>query len=266
MKGDFQMKIRFYASIAIAFAVVAVICLVPLSAVSQSATPKKAPDVPRLPNGKPDFNGIWDHPRVQDVTRDGKTCGAGTPGCSQKGSGELSFTPEGAKRWKGEQIDYTAYCLPWGYTRAGQTEYPFEIVQTPNRLAFLFESNNIFHVVPLDGRDHPKDFIPDWLGNSVGKWEEDTLVIDTIGFNGKTYIDTAHHPSSDALHVVERISYIDSQHLSYEVIWEDPKMYTKPIKNTRVFSRMKPGEELMEYWCMENNKSIYKLPPLDLDQ
>jgi len=74
------------------------------------------------------------------------------------------------------------------------------------------------------------------------------------------------YPSSDALHVVERISYIDAQHLSYEVTWEDQKMYTKPIKNTRVFARMKPGEELMEYWCMENNKSIYKLPPLDLDQ
>jgi len=260
------MKIRVGASITIALAVATVICLAPVSASGQSATPKKTTDVPRLPNGKPDFNGVWDHPRVQDVTRDGKACGAGTPGCSQKGSGELSFTPEGAKRWKSEQIDYTAYCLPWGYTRAGQTEYPIEIVQTPTRLAFLFESNNVFHIVPLDGRDHPKDLMPNWLGNSVGKWDGDTLIIDTVGFNGKTYIDTAHHPSSEALHVVERISYIDSQHLSYEVTWEDPKMYTKPIKNTRVFARMKPGEELMEYWCTENNKSIYKLPPLDLDQ
>src|SRR5262249_27820913 len=257
-----QMKIHFCRSIAVAALSAGLSCLlVAASAAGQTATPR-AQNVPRLPNGKPDFNGVWDHPRVQDIRRDVKDCGALTPGCTQKGSGELSFTAEGNKQWQGEKIDYTAYCLPWGYLRAGQTEYPLEIVQTPDRLAFLFESNNIFHVVPLDGRDHPKNLTPNWLGNSVGKWEEDTLVIDTIGFNGKTYIDTAHHPSSDALHVVERISYIDSQHLSYEVTWEDPKMYTKPIKNTRVFSRMKPGEELMEYWCTENNKSIYKLPPL----
>jgi hypothetical protein len=259
------MKIRFFDSIVASLAIVALIFLAPISAIGQSAKPKTQ-DVPRFPDGKPDFSGVWDHPRVQDVTRDGTTCGAGTPGCTQKGAGELSFTPEGAKRWKGEQIDYTAYCLPWGYTRAGQTEYPIEIVQRPNRLVFLFESNNIFHVVHMDGRDHPKDMQPTWLGHSTGKWDGDTLVIDTIGFNGKTYIDTAHHPSSNALHVVERISYIDPQHLSYEVSWEDPKMYTKPIKNSRVYSRMKPGEELMEYWCMENNKSIYDLPPLRLNQ
>src|SRR5215467_14800212 len=248
MRGDFQMKIRFYASIAMPFAVVAVICLAPLSAAGQSATPKKASDVPRLPNGKPDFNGIWDHPRVQDVTRDGKTCGAGTPGCSQKGSGELSFTPEGAKRWKGEQIDYTAYCLPWGYTRAGQTEYPLEIVQTPNRLAFLFESNNIFHVVPLDGRQLPKELEPKWMGTSVGRYEGDTLVIDTRGFNGRFTLDVgAEHPTSDALHIVERLSYIDASRVAYEVTIEDPKIYTKPVTNLRTWIRMKPDEELLEY-------------------
>jgi hypothetical protein len=259
------MKIHFCRSIAVAALSAGLSCLfVAASAAGQAATPK-AQNVPRLPNGKPDFNGVWDHPRVQDIRRDVNGCGALTPGCTQKGSGELSFTAEGNKQWQGEKIDYTAYCLPWGYLRAGQTEYPLEIVQTPDRLAFLFESNNIFHVVPLDGRDHPKNLTPSWLGNSVGKWEGDTLVIDTIGFNGKTYIDTAQHPSSDALHVVERISFIDPQHLSYEVTLEDPKMYSKPIKNSRVFSRMKPGDELMEYWCMENNKSIYDLPPLHLE-
>jgi hypothetical protein len=110
--------------------------------------------------------------------------------------------------------------------------------------------------VATDGRDHPKDLEPTWMGNSVGKYEGDTLVIDTIGFNGKTWLDTAEHPSSEALHMVERIHYIDSQHLAYDVTWEDPKTYTKPIKNTRVLARMKPGEELMEYWCMENNKDL----------
>jgi hypothetical protein len=94
------------------------------------------------------------------------------------------------------------------------------------------------------------------MGHSVGHYDGDTLVIDTTGFNGKTWIDTAEHPSSEQLRVTERIHYIDPQHLSYEVTWEDPKTYTRPIKNTRVLARMKPGDELMEYWCMENNKDL----------
>ncbi|PYS09547.1 MAG: hypothetical protein DMG15_23465 [Acidobacteria bacterium] len=158
-KGDFQMKIRFGGSIAIAFAIVTALCLTSISAAAQSAASK---DIPRLPNGKPDFSGNWDHPRVLDVTRDGKGCGGGTAGCTQKGNGELSFTPEGAKKFKGPRIDFTAYCLPWGYSRSSQVEYPLSIMQKPDRLAFLYESNNIFHVVHMDGRDHPKDLEPNW--------------------------------------------------------------------------------------------------------
>jgi hypothetical protein len=220
--------------------------------------PAFAEDIPRLANGKPDFNGVWDHPRVADVTRNSNACAATATGCSQQGSGELSFTEWGLAQWKDVQhrFDYSAHCLPWGYTRAWQVEYPVEIMQTPERLALLFESNNIFHVVFTDGRGHPKDLDPSWMGHSVGTWDGDTLVIDTIGFNGRTWIDTAEHPSSDQLHVIERVRFIDRQHLGYEVTWEDPKTYTKPIKNTRVLARMKPGEELLEYWCMENNKDL----------
>jgi hypothetical protein len=249
------MRIRLYSLLLVLIAG----CLSSMVAFGQSTN--KTADIPRLANGKPDFSGVWDHPRVPDVTRDGNGCGGGTAGCTQKGAGALSFTAEGAKLFKAPRLDYTAYCLPWGYTRAGGTEYPIEIIQKPNRLAFLFESNNIFHVVPTDGRDHPKDFAPNWLGNSIGRWEGDTLVIDTVGFNGKTNIDTAGHPSSEALHLVERISFSDPQHLNYEVTWDDPKIYAKPIKNTRVFARMKPGEELMEYWCMENNQTVLELLP-----
>ena len=241
------MTIRFFGPAAL-------LSLTAMACFGQSAP---GADIPRLPNGKPDFSGVWDHPRVADVTRDGKACGSYTPGCSQKGSGELAFTPAGLAQWKDEnRFDYSGHCLPWGYTRAWQVEYPVEIVQTPQRLALLFESNNIFHVVHMDGTQHPKDLEPTWMGHSVGWYEGDTLVIDTVGFNGKTWIDTVEHPSSDALHVVERIQYIDPRHLAYEVTWEDSKTYTKPIKNVRVFARMKPGEELMEYWCMENNRDL----------
>jgi hypothetical protein len=215
-------------------------------------------DIPRMANGKPDFTGVWDHPRVADVTRNGNSCGANSPGCRQQGNGELAYTEWGLQQWQdvAHRFDYSAHCLPWGYTRAWQTEYPGEILQNPDRLAILWESNNIFHVVFTDGRDHPKDLEPAWMGHSVGKYEGDTLVIDSVGFNGKTWLDTAEHPSSDALHVIERIHYLDPQHLSYQVTWDDPKTYTKPVNNTRIFTRMKPGQELMEYWCMENNKDL----------
>ena len=215
-------------------------------------------DLPRMADGKPDFNGVWDHPRVADVTRNGKGCGGNTPGCTQTGTGELPFTEWGLQQWKtkDQRVDYSAHCLPWGYTRAWQVEYPVEIVQTPRRIALLFESNNIFHVVHTDGSGHPQDLDSSWMGHSTGRFEGDTLTIDTVGFNGKTWIDTVEHPSSDQLHVIEHIRYIDRQHLAYDVTWDDPKTYTKPIKNTRVLSRMKPGDELMEYWCMENNKDL----------
>lgn len=224
------------------------------SVFSQSAVSQ---EIPRMANGKPDFSGVWDHPRVADVAKDGKTCGSYTVGCSQKGNGELAFTESGLAQWKDQnRFDYSGHCLPWGYTRAWQVEYPVEILQTPGRMALLFESNNIFHVVSTDGRKHPENLEPSWMGNSIGWWEGDTLVVDSTGFNGKTWIDTIEHPSSDALHVVERMSYLDSQHIAYEVTWEDPKTYTKPIKNSRIFVRMKPGSELMEYWCMENNRDL----------
>jgi hypothetical protein len=249
------MRMRSWGSIVMTAAVVTVLACA--SAAGQSAAPK-AQNIPRLPDGKPDFNGIWDRPRITDITRDSNACGSGAPtkGCVQKGSGELPYTAWGREQWTGERFDYAARCLPWGYTRAMQTAYPIEIMQTPKRVAILFESNNVFHVVPTDGRKPPQNPDPSWLGYSVGRYEGDTLVIETSGFNGRTWIDTAEHPSSDQLKVIERLRLLDADHVEQEVTWDDPKTYTKPIKNTRVWVRMQPGSELMEWWCMENNKDL----------
>ena len=251
------MLIRLGSSMFALALIMAVQFLAPAPADAQNTRAAKA--IPRLPDGKPDFNGIWDRPRVGDISRNSDECGSGSPnsvGCKQTGSGDLPFTAWGAQQMKGERFDYAARCLPWGYTRAMQTAYPIEIVQTPKRLAILFESNNVFHVVPTDGRQLPKDPEPSWLGYSAGRYEGDTLIIETNGFNGKTWLDTAEHPSSEQLKVTERLRHIDADHLEHEVIFEDAKTYTKPFKNVRVWVRMKPGEELMEWWCMENNKDL----------
>jgi hypothetical protein len=219
--------------------------------------PGTSAGIPRLTDGRPDFSGVWARPRVNDITQDGKGCGSGVDGCTQKGAGALSFTALGRQLMDEPRFDYTAFCLPWGYTRAMQTEYPIEILQTPKRVAILYESNNIFHVVPTDGRKHPPSIEPTWMGTSVGSWEGDSLVIDTKGFNGRTNLDVgAQHPSSNALHIVERLTYIDAQRVAYEITIEYPSIYTRPITNARTWVRMKPSEELMEYWCMENNRSL----------
>jgi hypothetical protein len=247
-----SIRLRRFAH---ATAVLLALSLAPAPAIGQSASP--APGIPRLANGKPDFSGVWARPRVADITRDGRGCGSGEQECTQKGSGELPFTPLGAQMDKAPKFDYTAFCLPWGYTRAMQTEYPVEILQTPKRFAYLFESNNIFHVVPTDGRQLPKELDPKWMGTSVGRYDGDTLVIDTRGFNGRITLDVGgEHPTSDAMHIVERLRYTDANHVAYELTIDDPKVYTKPVTNIRTWVRMKPDEELMEYFCMENNKDL----------
>jgi hypothetical protein len=223
----------------------------------------EAQDIPRLSDGRPDFNGIWDKPRVASVVTDSTTCGAASTGCVQEGAGELRYTELGQERWDGYRNDWTGYCLPWGYTRAWQTSYPVEIMQTPNRMAILYESNNIFHMIHMN-EDIPEDLETTWLGTSFSRWDGETLVIETAGFNGKTYIDTAEHPMSPDMRITERMEYIDADHLSYQVTWNDPVMYTEPFSNNRIFVRMGPEAELYEYWCMENNKDLLegRLPPL----
>lgn len=210
-------------------------------------------EIPRMPDGKPDFQAVWDHPYVPDMTLDRE---------NQKGAGELPYTAWGADNFKNYNVadfDYTGHCLPFGLLRSVNVGgYPIQIMQNSKYLAFLFEQNTWFHVVHLDGRGHPpeKDLNPTWFGHSIGRFEGDVLVVDTVGFNGKTRLDTRGHPHSDRLHVIQRFEYTDPDHLAYEVTIDDPMTYTRPWKNTRVFTRMKPGEEIIEYSCEENNRDF----------
>jgi hypothetical protein len=208
----------------------------------------KTPDAPagpapRTPDGKVSLSGVWEVPYVPDMSR---------------GIGALPFTEWGEQNWKSydpAKFDYTAHCLPMGWTRQMNAPMPLEIVQEPNRIAILFEAWNTFKVIPTDGRDHPKSVDPTWMGNSVAHWEGDTLVVDTIGFNDKSRLDTIGHPHSDELHVIEKLTRADAMHITYEVTVIDLKTYTKPFTNKRTFN-LKPSWELMEYACEENNKDV----------
>ncbi len=253
MKKNFVMKDNVVLLL-VSAAVIASLTLIPIPTAAQSGATKP---VPRLANGKPDFTGIWDHPRVGDIGKDvNGRCAGETPGCKNVGAGDpLPFTPLGkSENERKDKWDYGAHCMPWGYVRSYGTPYPHAYVHSPNRLAILWEQDNAYHMVPTDGRTLPKDLDPSWRGTSVGHWEGDTLVIETAGFNGRTWLDTAEHPHSDQLRVTERMARPDYDHINYEVTMEDPKFYSKPLKNTRVFVLMKPGQELYEYSCNENNR------------
>jgi hypothetical protein len=209
------------------------------------ATPAPAP---RLSNGITDLSGVWDRPYVPDMTRDGR---------NQRGTRDLPFTEAGQADWKSYDPadgDYTGSCMPFGFSRSINSPYPMQIVQNATHVALLFEQNTWFHVVPLGESTHPTELEPTWFGHSIGKWEGDTLVVDTVGFNGWTRLDTVGHPHSDRLHLVQTFRRTDFDRIEYTMTIDDPVMYTKPWTNTRVFTRSKGP--LIEYSCEENNKDL----------
>jgi hypothetical protein len=146
--------------------------------------------------------------------------------------------------------------MPFGLVRSINSPDPMQIMQNPSYLGLLFEQNTWFHLVRLNG-EHPKNVDPTWFGDSIGKWDGDTLVIDTIGFNDRTRLDTIGHPHSASMHVIERYTRTDLGHIAYEITIDDPVMFTKPWKNTRTFI-LRTDWQIMEYSCEENNKDFFE--------
>jgi hypothetical protein len=140
----------------------------------------------------------------------------------------IPFTPLGAERYKNVDMakNPNAYCLPPGPSRALTGPSPFMIVQHKDVVSFNFENHGVYRVIYLDGRGHPADIAdyPQFMGHSTGKWEGDTLVVDTVGFNDKTWLDATGKPHSDAMHLVERYQVTSSRP---DIDYEDG-LFTKP--------------------------------------
>jgi hypothetical protein len=191
----------------------------------RTTQPKKVKPTSRTADGKPDLSGFWQGPLIF--------------GGMFKSVGGPPFTPAGEEAFQfnvTQSINPEGLCLFAGIPRASISGVPFEIVQNSNRVAFLYELMTTFRSVPVDGREHPKDIEPSFFGNGVGKWDGDTLVIDSVGFKDKlSWIDDDAHPHSDAMHGVERWTRADYDHLAHEVWVEDPKFYLKPWTFKRVF-------------------------------
>ena len=126
-----------------------------------------------------------------------------------------------------------------------------EIVQTPGRVLMLFEFSHFIRQIYTDGRKHNTDLGPTWMGDSIGHWDGDTLVVDTIGFNDKTWLDRAGHPHSTDLHLVERIRRVDQTTLEDDLTIEDPKAYTKPWGGQLMF-QLHPTWNITEMVCEDN--------------
>jgi len=201
---------------------------------------------PKLADGKPDFSGIWSADRnfINDISD-----------ALKKGE-KLPIQPWALKVAK-ERLskdDPEANCLPTGVPRLAP--YPWNIVQNPKYVYFLFEGNiHSYRQIFVDGRKHSADPNPTWYGESVGKYEGDTLVVDTIGFNDKFWFDFAGHPHTEMLHTVERYRRPDFGHLEWETTIDDPGAYTKPFA-LYGHAVLQTDTDLMEYICQENNQDV----------
>ena len=130
--------------------------------------------------------------------------------------------------------------------------FPQQIVQTPTQIIMLYEYFNVFRVIPFATK-HPDDLIPSYMGNPIGRWEGDTLVVDSIGFNDKTWLAGTGTFHTDALHTVERFTRVDKDQINYAVTMEDPNVFTKPWSLTSTLM-LREGTRLQEYVCAENNQ------------
>jgi hypothetical protein len=216
-------------------------------------TPPTGP-APRTAAGKPDFSGVWEHPYVPDMSRSN----ARNPAV-QKGPGDLPYTAAGTSNITAydpaKNGDYTGMCMPFGLMRSMNSPYPLQIMQNDKYIAFLFEQSTWFHVVPFKA-EHSKDPNPTWFGESIARWDGDTLVVDTAGFNGFTRLDTKGDPHSDQMHLVQTFKMTDAGHIAYTVTVDDPVYYTKPWTNERTFTLS--NDHLLEYSCEENNRSLWE--------
>jgi hypothetical protein len=205
---------------------------------------------PRLPDGTPDLTGVWvGSGPIGDIS------GGLVPG------EELVMLPA-AKAIKDSRMaadDPEALCLPTGVPRIAP--YPWRIVQSPSygkatHLFFLFEGNiHSFRQIFMDGREHPDDLEATWYGHSVGHWEGDTLVIETVGFNDLFWFDFVGHPHSTQLRTVERYTRTKVSELEVVTTVYDAGAYAKPF-TVKYTHTLRPGWELMEYICNENNQDV----------
>ena len=231
---------------------------------TRDGKPDLSAAAPKTSGGKPDFSGMW-------IPRDILPCNANdrgvqctelplTPQLVNFAAGikdGLPYQPWAADLFKSRSkdvayIDPHMRCMPPNFPRAWAFPETMKIFQTPAQLVVLHEWNASYRQIFFDGRKLPEDMVPTWSGYSVAHWEGDTLVVDVIGFNDKTWLAGTGTFHTDALHITERYTRVDKDQIDYEVTMEDPNVLTKPwtLRSTLM---LREGTRLQEYPCTENN-------------
>lgn len=226
--------------------------------------------VPRLRDGKPDLSGIWrsnSAPReVSDRFIADPTNGAGEEYPSQYflnifsdfKAGDEPLLPAAAEAFRLRaptfgKVSPLSNCLPEGMPLVEMATSPYKIIQTPGLVVMLYERDTTFRQIHTDGRKLPEDPQPAWLGYSVGKWDGDSLVVDTIGLNDRAWLDARGHTHSEVLHLTERFHRLDVGHMEVDLTFDDPKTFSRPF-TIKLKQSLLPDTDVLEDFCTDNEK------------
>ncbi len=222
-------------------------------------TPDGKPDMfaplPRTPDGKPDLSGKWS-------SKDNTFARNLATGLKEE---DVPLQPwakalfDKRKDGSHSREDPDANCLPQGVPKIGALAYPWRLIQTPGSIVIIYEAFTLWRQIFMDGRELIADPNPTWMGYSTAKWDGDTLVVDTRGFNGRLWLDQLGRPSTEALHVIERFHRRDFGHMDIHVTIDDPGAYTRPWSVKQEVA-LRHDTELMEFICNENNRDLEHLP------
>jgi hypothetical protein len=226
--------------------------------------PNLSAPAPRTADGKPDLSGVWWVP----FHGEGKGVEGIPPKYLLNLAADLKPKEVPIQPWAAALVDQRtadlgkdfpiSRCLPPGVPMINAIPTPFKIIQTPRLVAILYEAFGQYRQVFIDGRALSKDPNPTWMGYSIGKWEGDTLAVETAGFNDKTWLDGFGHPHTEAMHVIERFMRHDLGHMDIQITIDDPKAYTKPWTVTEG-AELLPDTDLLEFVCDENEKDAKHL-------
>jgi hypothetical protein len=215
--------------------------------------------IPRTPDGKPDLNGVWQVLNTAAWDLEDHNASLRVPaGQSVVEGGEIPYQTaalakkkENFQRREGADPAEAACYMP-GVPRATYMPFPFEIIQNPKLITMSYEFGHTRRSIFTDGTPHPDGFPDFWMGDSRGKWEGDTLVVDVTNLDERTWLDHAGNHHSDALHVVERYTLMDPDHMLYEAALEDPKVFARPWKiSMPLYRRLEKNVKILEYECVQ---------------